>query len=274
MRCGVLRGVAALERVDAALRQGRSRPDAHRTSAPPRRGTPTPSCSRSSTARRGRRRRAPPRRAPTPSSSSARAISSVSSGRGTPTICRDGARRVGERSEQVERRAHAEVAPRLCRVPHRGMKRRREEERDADLVQAALDDRRRRRDLTPSASSTSALPHRLDTERLPCLATRTPQAATTSAAAVEMLNVPERSPPVPQVSNTLAGGVDSGTASARIVRAKPDELGGPLAFHRQADQQPGDLRRRRVAAHDHGHRLRRPRRSSGLRGGRAFRSAR
>ena len=39
------------------------------------------------------------------------------------------------------------------------------------------------------------------------MATRTPQAATTSAAAVEMLKVPERSPPVPQVSKTSSAGV-------------------------------------------------------------------
>ena len=54
---------------------------------------------------------------------------------------------------------------------------------------------------TPRASSTSALPQRLEIERLPCLATRTPAAAATSAAAVETLNVPRPSPPVPQVSS-------------------------------------------------------------------------
>src|SRR3954470_12831404 len=53
---------------------------------------------------------------------------------------------------------------------------------------------------TPSAASTSALPLRLDTERLPCLTTGTPAAATTRAVAVLMLNVPDPSPPVPQVS--------------------------------------------------------------------------
>ena len=42
---------------------------------------------------------------------------------------------------------------------------------------------------TPSASSRSALPQRLDALRLPCLATRTPHAASTSAATVETLNV-------------------------------------------------------------------------------------
>ena len=55
---------------------------------------------------------------------------------------------------------------------------------------------------TPSASSTSALPDRLETLRLPCLATGTPHAATTIAAAVETLSVPSPSPPVPQVSIT------------------------------------------------------------------------
>ena len=70
---------------------------------------------------------------------------------------------------------------------------------------------------TPSASRTSALPHWLETERLPCLAIRMPQAASTIAAAVEILNVPERSPPVPQVSNTGPGGGAIATAFARIV---------------------------------------------------------
>ena len=58
--------------------------------------------------------------------------------------------------------------------------------------------------LTPSASKTSALPHRLETDRLPCLATRTPAAASTSAAAVDTLTVPARSPPVPHVSKHIA----------------------------------------------------------------------
>ena len=66
----------------------RSRPGGRRTCAPRRRGTPTPWCSRSSRSRRCRRRRARPTPASSPSSSSARASSSVSSGRGTPTICR------------------------------------------------------------------------------------------------------------------------------------------------------------------------------------------
>src|SRR5882672_1224498 len=52
----------------------------------------------------------------------------------------------------------------------------------------------------PSASSTSALPACDVMARLPCLATVTPAAATIIATVVEMLNVPSRSPPVPQTS--------------------------------------------------------------------------
>jgi len=53
---------------------------------------------------------------------------------------------------------------------------------------------------TPRASRTSALPHLLEMDRLPCLATFAPAPAATRADAVEMLNVPVPSPPVPQVS--------------------------------------------------------------------------
>jgi hypothetical protein len=52
----------------------------------------------------------------------------------------------------------------------------------------------------PSASSTSALPDFEVAARLPCFPTRTPHAATTIAAAVDTLKLPEPSPPVPQVS--------------------------------------------------------------------------
>ena len=56
--------------------------------------------------------------------------------------------------------------------------------------------------LTPRASRMSALPHWLDNDRLPCLATFTPAPATTKAATVEILNVQAPSPPVPQVSSS------------------------------------------------------------------------
>src|SRR5918993_1083511 len=83
---------------------------------------------------------------------------------------------------------------------------------------------------TPRASSTSALPQRLETDRLPCFATGTPQAATTMAAADEMLNVPDRSPPVPHVSNTSHPCVSNRTACRRIVSARPTISSGRSPF--------------------------------------------
>ena len=74
--------------------------------------------------------------------------------------------------------------------------------------------------LTPSAVSTSAEPDFEESARLPCLATGTPQPATTSALAVEMLKLPEESPPVPQVS-IVPGGASTATALARMIRAAP-----------------------------------------------------
>ena len=71
----------------------------------------------------------------------------------------------------------------------------------------------------PSASSTSAEPQRLVAERLPCLATRQPAPAATSAAVVDTLKV-GRPPPVPAVS-TRPSPASTGTASSRIARASP-----------------------------------------------------
>ena len=205
-----------------------------RTCARRRRDTRTPWCGRSSRSRRCRRRRERPRRASTQAACSARASSSVSSGRGTPTICRvapagfvSGPSRLNAVRIPISRRVGR-------RVLHRRMERRREEERDVRVVQRPLHDRGGAATFTPSCSNTSALPQRLDTDRLPCFATFTPHAATTIAAADEMLNVPDRSPPVPHVSNTSPGGVDS---LHRVLAHRPreaDDLGRPLAFHHAA----------------------------------------
>jgi len=74
---------------------------------------------------------------------------------------------------------------------------------------------------TPIASSTSALPHNDDADRLPCLATFKPQPATTNAATVEILNVLRPSPPVPQVSSDGPPPASTRIIAARIARAKP-----------------------------------------------------
>ena len=73
---------------------------------------------------------------------------------------------------------------------------------------------------TPSASSRSALPQRPEAARLPCLATRWPAPTATSAARVETLKVPARSPPVPQVSSS-GPGIASGAAAASIALTRP-----------------------------------------------------
>ncbi len=76
--------------------------------------------------------------------------------------------------------------------------------------------------LTPSCSSKSALPHLLDTDRLPCLKTGMPAAAATMATVVEMLNVLAPSPPVPQVSMAYRSSMLTAIALSRITRAPPD----------------------------------------------------
>src|SRR5262245_9061876 len=87
--------------------------------------------------------------------------------------------------------------------------------------------------LTPSASSRSADPHREDAARLPCFATTAPAPEATTAAIVETLIVPARSPPVPQVSTTGPGASTCG-ASASIVRARPETSSGVSPFARNA----------------------------------------
>ena len=96
--------------------------------------------------------------------------------------------------------------------------------------------------LTPSASSTSAEPEEEDAARLPCLTTRTPAAAATIAAIVEMLTVWARSPPVPTMSR-LGPATSIRLAWASIVSARPriSSTVSPLA--RSAIRKPGDLRR-------------------------------
>ena len=76
---------------------------------------------------------------------------------------------------------------------------------------------------TPNCSRTSALPHCVENDRLPCLATRTPAPATTNAATVEILKVPPPSPPVPQVSSRGSEPRPTSMIAdlSRIARAKP-----------------------------------------------------
>ena len=74
---------------------------------------------------------------------------------------------------------------------------------------------------TPSPSSRSADPHFDVTERLPCLATRTPAPAMTKAAVVEMLNVPRRLLPCRRCQpRTLRRDRRRGSAAASPTRSQ------------------------------------------------------
>ena len=110
------------------------------------------------------------------------------------------ARRIGERAEQIEHGAQAQLAPHGLHLLHRGCR--------SGAYRKQIPTSRRHCAarsgeswmFTPSASITSAEPHFELMLRLPCLATRTPAPAVTNAVAVEMLKVPLASPPVPLVS--------------------------------------------------------------------------
>ena len=120
--------------------------------------------------------------------------------------------------------------------------------------------------LTPSAVRMSAEPAFDDSARLPCLATGTPQAATTSAAAVETLKVPDASPPVPQVSIASAGCRDLDHARAQRLGAAGQLVHG-LAAHPERHQEAADLGGRRIARHHDLERLARLREAQHLAGG-------
>src|SRR5262245_8219825 len=91
--------------------------------------------------------------------------------------------------------------------------------------------------ITPSASSTSADPQRDDWARFPCFTTRAPAPAATSAAIVDTLIVPDRSPPVPHVS--IAPAATSTSSPYRcIVRTNAASSSTDSPFVRSATIRP------------------------------------
>ena len=73
--------------------------------------------------------------------------------------------------------------------------------------------------LTPAASSRSAAPEALETDRLPCLATLAPAPEATRAEAVEMLKVCTASPPVPTTSTSPRRSTSTFAERSRITSA-------------------------------------------------------
>src|SRR5918995_3689439 len=84
----------------------------------------------------------------------------------------------------------------------------------------------------PRASSTSAEPHWLVAERLPCFATRQPAPAAMNAAVVDTLKV-GRPPPVPAVS-TRSSPASTLRANERIALARPASSATVSPFVRRA----------------------------------------
>ena len=105
---------------------------------------------------------------------------------------------------------------------------------------------------TPRASSTSALPHRLDALRLPCLATVTPAAAATMADA-------RRNVKAVRGVAARAAGVDGvrrrgdGHGGGAHGAGEAEDLVVALALHAQRGEQRREPRRRDLARHDRRH---------------------
>ena len=74
--------------------------------------------------------------------------------------------------------------------------------------------------------------------RLPCLATVHPAPAATKAAVVEMLKVPEASPPVPQVSRRGGRPPEMRVALARMTAANPATSSSVSPLQRKATRKP------------------------------------
>ena len=161
-----------------------------------------------------------------------------------PDDLRERPRRVRERTEEVEDRGHAELAPH-----RRGVRRPPDGTRGANMKPMPASARHR---CTPPGVEVDLDAERLEHVGRAAVATRrrgcrvwppgTPAPATTIAATVEMLNVPLRSPPVPQVSTTGVPGCDGARESERR-RGETLQLVDGLALGAERHQEPADLAR-------------------------------
>jgi hypothetical protein len=131
-------------------------------------------------------------------------------------------RGIGQRPEQIEYRAHAERGANRRHGLHRRMIVRREQEREAGGLEALRRAGLVQRQRNPSCSIKSALPLRLEIERLPCLTTGSPQAAASSAAPVDKIEAAGRiAAGADDVDGIQAVGSAGLRASARMAPAKP-----------------------------------------------------
>ncbi|EOD60468.1 putative RNA-binding protein [Amycolatopsis vancoresmycina DSM 44592] len=164
--------------------------------------------------------------------------------------------RVGQRAEQVERRRDAELAAHRAGVPQRRVERRRQEEPDADLGEAALDVLRRQAD--PHAEG-------LQHVRRAGLRRRAAVAVLGHRRARRRRDDRRHRRDVDRVGAVAAGADDVDGRPVQLdppgVRQHrgrhPGDLLGRLALGPQRHREPGDPGRAGGAAHDLVHRPRR-----------------
>ena len=165
-----------------------------------------------------------------------------------------GARGIRQRSQKIEGRAHAEIFSRRASVSHRRMEGGREEERDAGLLQAALDHRRRGADV--DAKRLEEIGAAASAGHRPVAVFRDPDAAGRDDKRRDGRDV-ERVRAV-AAGATRIEDVRELPRQARRPRAhgtrQPDDLGRTLTLHREADEQTRNLRALRAAFHDLFHR--------------------
>ena len=165
--------------------------------------------------------------------------------------------RVGQRTEQIEDGAHAEVAPGAGRVTHRGMECGREQKRDAAGVEAAFDDRRGRIHGNPEGAEEIGASAAARDRAVAVLRDR--HAAPGEDEGGQRRDVECRGAIAPGAAGIeprpVAGRQRDRVRAHR--RCQPDDLGRPLPLHRQRDQQSRDLGRGGASRHDLLHGVRR-----------------
>ena len=165
-------------------------------------------------------------------------------------------RRVGQRAEQVERRANGQFAAHRDDVAHRGVHRRREQERDARLRQALRQHVRacREADAERLEHVGAAAPARH--RSIPVLGHR--HAAGRHHDGGGRGDVEAAAAVASRAAQVGGGPRGDGNLDRPVAhrRREADDLVRPLALHREAHEQPGHLRRGRTAVDDvvHGRR--------------------
>ena len=161
-----------------------------------------------------------------------------------------GTGRVGERAEDVEDRADADLSARRAGVAHRGVQRLREQEADAGLVDAAADVGGVQRDVDPERLEHVRAPRRRGDRAVAVLGDR-------HAGPRHHERRRGRDVEGVQPVAARAAGVDvaghGGTHRRGVLAHRPreaDDLVDGLPLHAHAGDQRADLRRRRVAVHD------------------------